>query len=57
MAGKAKSNYLSVVVRDTHKTIMNKMFLSIAELDKFVCSDKFRELYPYEVYYVVKEVY
>jgi hypothetical protein len=57
MAGKAKSNYLSVVLRENHKTVLNKMFFNIGDLNKFIATDEFKELYPNEVYYIVKESY
>lgn len=57
MAGKAKSCYLSVTEIKTHKIVLNKQFLKMADLNEFIKEEKFIEKYPKEVYVFDKEVY
>ena len=42
MAGKAKSCYLSVTQIDTRKTVLNRMFFKMADLNDFVKTDEFK---------------
>ena len=46
MAGKAKSCYLSIVDRKTHKTVFRKMFFVMADLRKFIKDDPKMKEYP-----------
>jgi hypothetical protein len=57
MAGKAKSCYLSVTQIDTRKTVLNRMFFKMADLNDFVKTDEFKTKYPPEQYQVTKEIY
>lgn len=57
MAGKAKSCYLTVADKKTHKTALHRVFLNMQDLNNFVKSEKFLQEYPTEQYYIVKETY
>jgi hypothetical protein len=57
MAGKATSVYLTVADKKTHKSILTKTFFKMAELNVFVGTEEFKEKYPADQYYIVKEVY
>lgn len=57
MAGKAKSCYLSIVDRKTHKTVFRKMFFVMADLRKFVKDDPKMQEYPEDQYYTAVETY
>ena len=57
MAGKAKSCYLSVTQIGTRKTVLNRMFFKMADLNDFVKTDEFKALYPDTDYKVIKEIY
>ncbi len=57
MAGKAKSCYLTVADKTTHKAAFRKIFFKMADLNAYVKTEEFKEKYPPESYIVVKEVY
>jgi len=57
MAGKATSVYLTIADKKTHKTILSKTFFKMAELNTFISSEEFKEKYPANEFYIVKEVY
>ena len=57
MAGKAKSCYLTVCPRGSIKSVLNKMFFTAAELNKFIKSPEFLEKYPESEYTIIKETY
>jgi|TARA_R110000803_G_scaffold71529_2_gene134807 hypothetical protein len=57
MAGKAKSCYLSVTNRETRKTVLNRMFFKMAELNDFIKKEEFKATYPEELFHIVKEIY
>ena len=57
MAGKAKSCYLSVTDRETRKTVLNRMFFKMADLNDFIKTEDFKAKYPEERFHIVKEIY
>jgi hypothetical protein len=57
MAGKATSVYLTVADKKTHKSVLSKTFFKMADLNAFVGTEEFKEKYPAEQFYIVKEVY
>lgn len=57
MAGKATSCYLTVSDNETHKTVLNRMFFVMADLNKYIATPEFQEKYPSTKYYVTKETY
>lgn len=57
MAGKATSVYLSVVDKKTHITSESRKFFKMAELNAYIGTEEFKEKYPLDVYYIVKETY
>ena len=57
MAGKATSCYLTVCPKNSHKSVFKKMFFTAAEMNKYVKSDEFKDLYPSTDFDLVKEVY
>lgn len=57
MAGKATSVYLTVSNKETHKTILHKVFFNMTGLNQFVGTDEFKEQYPADIYYITKEIY
>jgi hypothetical protein len=52
-----KSWYLSIVESTTHKTVVNKMFFTAPELNKWMKAEEIVEKYPKPQYYIVKENY
>ena len=57
MAGKAKSCYLSVMDMTTRKTVLNRVFFKMADLNEFVKTDEFKEKYPADKFSYSKEIY
>lgn len=57
MAGKAKSCYLSVTDLATNKTVLNKVFFKMADLNQFISTPEFKEQYPKEKFHLSKEIY
>ena len=57
MAGKAKSVYLTVTLKGTHKTVFTKVFFEAKSYNEYIKSDEFKEKFPAEQYDFVKEVY
>jgi hypothetical protein len=57
MAGKPTSVYLTVADKKTHKSVLSKTFFKMADLNAFVGTEEFKEKYPAEQFYIVKEVY
>lgn len=57
MAGKATSVYLTVADKKTHKSVLTKTFFKMADLNAFVGTEEFKEKYPADQFYIVKEVY
>jgi hypothetical protein len=57
MAGKAKSCYLTVANKKTHKTALNRVFLRMGDLNDFIKTEDFIKKYPSEEFYIVKETY
>jgi hypothetical protein len=57
MAGKAKSCYLSVTDLATNKTVLNKVFFKMADLNQFISTSEFKEQYPKEKFHLSKEIY
>ena len=52
-----KSWYLSVIDTATHKPVINKMFFTAPEMNKFIKEQKIVEEYKKPQYYIVKENY
>jgi hypothetical protein len=57
MAGTAKSCYLSVYDRAQRKTVFNKVFFKMADLNQYIRDPEFIEKYPADKFDIVKEVY
>jgi hypothetical protein len=57
MAGKAKSCYLTVADKKTHKSALSRVFLCMGDLNDFVKTEEFLKKYPAEQFYIVKETY
>lgn len=59
MAGKAKSNYLTVteVVNGKYVNVLNKVFFNAGDMNKYINDPKFAELYPKPQFTVTKECY
>jgi len=57
MAGTAKSCYLSVYDREQRKTVFNKVFFKMADLNQYIRDPEFIEKYPADKFDIVKEVY
>jgi len=57
MAGKATSVYLTVSVKETHKTAFHKQFFNMNGLNTYVATEEFKEKYPTEQFYITKETY
>jgi hypothetical protein len=57
MAGKAKSCYLTVTEKTTHKSVFHKVFFNAKAMNDYVKTEEFLEKYPPELYNYVKETY
>lgn len=57
MAGKAKSCYLTVTEKTTHKSVFHKVFFNAKAMNEHVKTPEFLEKYPPELYNYVKETY
>ena len=57
MAGKAKSCYLTVTVKGTHKTVLSKVFFNAKAMADYIKTPEFLAKYPPDVYNYVKETY
>lgn len=57
MAGKAKSCYLTVTDKTTHKSVFHKVFFNAKAMNDYVKTPEFLEKYPPNVYNYVKETY
>ena len=57
MAGKAKSCYLTVTVKGTHKTVLSKVFFNAKSMADYIKTPEFQEKYPATEYNYVKETY
>jgi hypothetical protein len=53
----SKSNYLSIVLLETHKVVLSKMFFSAPDLNKWMKENDILNKYPKPTYYIVKECY
>jgi len=52
-----KSWYLTVVESATHKKVLDKMFFTAPEMNKFIKANQLLEQYKKPEYYIVKENY
>ena len=57
MAGKAKSCYLTVTEKTTHKSVFHKVFFNAKAMNDYVRTEEFVAKYPPELYNYVKETY
>lgn len=57
MAGKAKSCYLTVTEKTTHKSVFHKVFFNAKAMNDYVKTEEFLEKYPSSEYNYVKETY
>lgn len=57
MSGKAKSCYLTVADKFTHKAVLRRMFFKMGDLNDFIKTEYFKEKYPENLFIVIKEVY
>lgn len=57
MAGKAKSCYLTVTVKTTHKTVLSKVFFNAKAMNDHIRTPEFQEKYPLTEFNHVKETY
>lgn len=53
----SKSNYLSVVLSETHKVVFHKMFFNAPDMNKYIKEEDLVNKYPKPTYYIVKECY
>ena len=53
----SKSNYLSVVLTETHKVVFQKMFFNAPAMNKYIKEEDIVNKYPKPTYYIVKECY
>jgi hypothetical protein len=52
-----KSWYLSVIDTATHKPVINKMFFTAPEMNRFIKENNILEKYTKPAFYIVKENY
>lgn len=57
MAGKAKSCYLTVTEKTTHKTVLSKVFFNARDMNDYIKTPEFLAKYPPDQYNYVKETY
>ena len=57
MGQKAKSCYLTVSVKTTHKSVFHKVFFKMGDLNEFVKTEEFKAKYPPESFIITKEIY
>ena len=57
MAGKAKSCYLTVTLKTTHKSVFHKVFFDAKSMNDYVKTPEFLARYPATEYNYVKETY
>jgi hypothetical protein len=57
MAGKAKSCYLTVTDKTTHKSVFHRMFFNAKSMADYTKTPEFQAKYPPDVYNYVKETY
>jgi hypothetical protein len=57
MAGKAKSCYLTVTLKTTHKSVFHKVFFNAKDMNDYVKTPEFLARYPATEYNYVKETY
>jgi len=57
MAGKAKSVYLTINPKGTHKTVFHKVFFDAKSFNEYVKTDEFKAKWPAEEFNIVKETY
>jgi hypothetical protein len=57
MAGKAKSCYLTVTVKTTHKSVLSKVFFNAKDMNDYIKTPEFQAKYPPTEYLYVKETY
>ena len=56
MAGKAKSNYLTITDRN-HKKVLWKQFFNQGQMNDFIKAENIEEKYPKTEYLIYKECY
>ena len=57
MAGKAKSCYLSVCPKGSHRSVFDKVFFNIKDFNQYIKSDEFKAKFPDSLFTVIKEIY
>ena len=57
MAGTAKSIYLTVCPKGSHKSVFNKTFFNAKDYNEYVKSEEFKAKYPKEEFEIIREVY
>jgi len=57
MGGKAKSVYLSVCPKGSHKSVLRKTFFDAKGYNGFIKTEEFKEKYPADKFDLIKEVY
>lgn len=57
MAGKAKSVYLTVCPKGSHKSVLKKVFFDAKSFNEYVKTDEFKAQYPQVEYDIIKEIY
>lgn len=57
MGGKAKSVYLTVCPKNSHMSVLKKVFFNAKEYREYVENVEFVEKYPKDQFDIVKEIY
>ena len=57
MAGTAKSIYLTVCPKGSHKSVFKRTFFNAKDYNEYVKSEEFKAKWPKEEFEIVKEVY
>ena len=57
MGGKAKSVYLTVADKTTHRAVLRRVFFKMGDLNDFIKTEEFKAKYPSELFNIVRETY
>lgn len=57
MAGKAKSIYLTICLRNTVESLFHRVFFDAKSYNEYVKTPEFKAKWPVEQYHIIKELY
>lgn len=57
MSGKAKSVYLTICAKGSHKSLFKKVFFNAKDYNDYVKTEEFLAKWPKEEFEIIREVY